>query len=93
MRELWEETGIKLNPEDVELCFAAPELAENSDSFITQTFLVKPDSQFYSENPNPEGIKFNTDETGRVAFVSKEALLEGSFGNYNRRLFQHVGIL
>ncbi|KAI9024210.1 hypothetical protein DFJ74DRAFT_667708 [Hyaloraphidium curvatum] len=86
LRELKEETGISLDRGDVELCFAAEERAGEPDAFVTHTFRVKEKSDFYRRNANPLDAKFDTEESGRVAFVTWDALLAGCFGDYNARL-------
>lgn len=93
IRELEEETGIAVGPEDLELCFAAPEREDVADSFVTHTFRVLASSKYYVEVKDPEASEFKTEETGRVAFVDKDSLLAGCFGDYNRRLFTHLGML
>jgi 8-oxo-dGTP pyrophosphatase MutT (NUDIX family) len=93
IRELFEETGIRLEREDVQLCFAGQERPGENDSFVTHTYRVKAESAFYQSNEDPERVEIRTEEEGRVAWVGKDALLAGCFGNYNRRLFGHLGIL
>lgn len=80
VRELREETGIKLDwtwHRD----FSFPEIFRREGGV---TFRVET-SQIYSiEGRRPC-------ELGRVAWVTPEQLMAGPFGDYNRRLLEHIG--
>lgn len=54
---------------------------QDAGGYTTYTFLAKIDGEF------------DTDEAGVVRWVTPETLLNGSFGEYNRRLFQRLGIV
>ncbi len=51
------------------------------DEYIVTTFIANN----YSGN-------IHTNESGRVAWVSKETLIQGCFGLYNKKLFDALGI-
>lgn len=83
VRELKEETGLVAFADDMVYTF------ERQDgNFIVRTFMVIR----YTG-------KLSTDEEqvakgeGRVKFVTKEELMSGSFGKYNRSLLEYLGMV
>lgn len=53
---------------------------QDGDGFVTTTFACEVEGQI------------NTHETGVIRWVDPEVLCQGSFGEYNKRLFAHLGI-
>jgi len=72
IRETKEETG-----EDIRVISEIFERVE--DNFVAKTFLC----EIIGDIPEV----FNTTESGRVAWVTWEDLFAGSFGSYNKALF------
>ena len=77
VREVFEETGL------VVANLSAVFTAEVGDGFACTTFTAKVVAQAYE---SPRG---RYGETGAVDWVSEISLFEGSFGVYNRMLFEH----
>lgn len=76
-RELFEETGFEVKDEDFIRIFTAMD-----GEFLVTTFMV---NSIYDSNNTLSLIK--TNESGVVKFVSREILKHGSFGEYNKKLF------
>lgn len=71
-RELFEETGLIAL--ELELIFS--DICIGEVSYYTHTFLCK----------KYEGT-ISTNESGVISWISKETLINGSFGNYNKKMF------
>ncbi len=76
-REMLEETGYHIIV-DNELPFVS-----DVDGYTTATFKVKIDT---------DAIQHSITETGVVKYVSKQTLLDGPFGQYNKQLFEFFNI-
>ncbi len=76
-REMLEETGYHIIIGD-ELPFIS-----DVDGYTTATFKVKIDT---------DAIQYQVTETGVVKYVSKQTLLDGPFGQYNKQLFEFFNI-
>ena len=76
-REMLEETGYHIIV-DNELPFVS-----DVDGYTTSTFKVKIDT---------DAIQHSITETGIVKYVSKQTLLDGPFGQYNKQLFKYFNI-
>ena len=78
VREALEETGytIRLLP--------APSFKATEKSLMYITFLA----EITSADTHP----LDPSETGVVGFFNKQAFLEGSFGDYNEKMFKHFDI-
>ena len=76
-REMLEETGYHIIV-DNELPFVS-----DVDGYTTATFKVKIDT---------DAIQHSITETGVVKYVSKQTLLDGPFGQYNKQLFKFFNI-
>lgn len=77
-RELREETGLGIYYENLVEVF-------RRDGGVT--YGVKDGVEWVLALFTPSPVK----EAGRVAWVTKEQLVAGPFGDYNRRLLQHIG--
>lgn len=77
VRELKEETGLDFK--DMKPVFA--DFAKGNRVYYCTTFTGNWSGTIYTE------------EKGVVKWVTKETLLKGSFGEYNRKLFKKTGIL
>jgi 8-oxo-dGTP pyrophosphatase MutT (NUDIX family) len=77
VRELYEETSIKVSPEDLTLIYAE----EDSAFFYCECFVVKYLPSFEPKNMPNEGV---------VAWKEWEDLFNGPFGSYNKRLFDVI---
>lgn len=79
VREVLEETGLILkNPVEVFSTVCGP--GKDGKSYLTTTYSGIVEGRISSE------------EAGVVSWVSPRTLVQGSFGDYNRSLFQKVGI-
>ncbi len=76
-REVQEETGLKVN--DLKVLFVNE--CEGTVVYHTKTYFAG----------TIEG-KIHTDEPLDIAWVSPQVLLDGPFGDYNRKLFECVGV-
>lgn len=79
IREAKEETGLDVY--DLRLIYVRGK--EHPDGHETFTFSAKynADQKLGSLNPN---------ETGKVAWITKKELLSGPFGEYNKKLLNHI---
>lgn len=76
-REMLEETGYHIIV-DNELPFVS-----DVDGYTTATFKATIDTS---------AIQWKVTETGVVKYVSKQTLLDGPFGQYNKQLFEFFNI-
>lgn len=79
IRESLEETGyhLNINPNN-------PYVKVDKNGMFTVTFLAS-----FKEGTTRETVSI--EETGLVAFASKESLSSGSFGEYNKDMLNHFG--
>jgi len=75
LREVKEETGLDVN-------VVAHLYDRHDEGFLGKTFLC----EIIGEIPQD----FQTNESGRVAWVEWQELFDGPFGVYNRNLFNHI---
>lgn len=78
IRETLEETGIKLK----NLRFVFERETEGEVDYYTATFMAEVDG-----NSEP-----STSEEGRAKWVPPIKIIEGCFGEYNKKLFEKLGI-
>ena len=79
VRETFEETGIELDPEKLQLVYI-----DIGRTTVAACYLTKISRKTI----------LNSSEEGVCQWVDKSAVLSGSFGDYNRRLFAHLdGVL
>lgn len=76
IRELKEETGIQLEPTDLEEVFS-----KLGHSMYVKTFLCKKKGDFKEAHSSEEGF---------VGWADKELLMNGPFGEYNTALFAYL---
>lgn len=81
IRETKEETGLDIF--DLEYAFSRPCLGEKD--YYTVTFIAKYD-------PNQTIQPASPNETGVVKWLEPKVLLEGSFAEYNKTLFEYLQI-
>jgi 8-oxo-dGTP pyrophosphatase MutT (NUDIX family) len=79
-RELLEETGLTVD--DIQSIFVAECLGEDEDYLVT-TFLAECPAKF----------SLKTKEKGVPKWVTTDKLLSGSFGSYNKNLFEKISSL
>lgn len=75
-REVFEETGLVIT--HISPLFRRFN-SHNNKKFLVCTYMVE-----------VEHFNFSTTETGVVKWITKEELLSGSFGNYNKNLFDFM---
>lgn len=75
-RELKEETGL----DAINLRPVYGGIEDSDEDHITWVF-----------EGDIDGV-FGTEETGRIAWVTPSVLVDGPFGEYNKRLFDQLGI-
>ena len=80
VRELEEETGLKVSPNDISLLFTRECLGETD--YVTHTFQL--DSKHI-----PDNFEFKGD-AGPVKWATKQDLLNGPFAIYNKSLFERL---
>ena len=78
VRELAEETGLALTQPRQVFVGMCPPGSKDGRSFNTAAYIGKVSGYIH------------TTEAGHVEWVSRETLLAGPFGDYNRRLFEAV---
>lgn len=91
LRELKEETGIELIPDIstyyekivIPIYSGICEGGKSGKIYINHCFMVVGQEEFIE----PKQIEGE----GRVAWISPELLFSGPFGNYNKRVFDHIG--
>lgn len=81
IRELYEETGLRVH--DLHFVFQ-----REDEDFIVVTFM--PEKYYGKIDSDEEQIKKGE---GRVAWITPEKLMAGSFGEYNRNLLKTLGII
>lgn len=89
--------GGKVDPGEVEVEAAARELEEETGYTavnLTKVFSQKDDAGYFVTTYSCSVMgNVDTDESGVVKWVDPAVLLQGSFSDYNRKLFKRVGIL
>lgn len=77
IRETLEETGYEVNV--TEHSANNPFIIEDGYGYIVHTFIA-------TINKNKKRLEIAEEETGRVAYVTREDLFNGPFSTYNRHL-------
>ena len=83
LRELLEETGVLLKaaPQKCYADLTSP--GKDGKSYLTTTFRTTLAAEY---------VKIQTTEQGIVQWVTPAKLLEGSFADYNGKLFRYIGL-